>query len=352
MTPQTGILSLPERRQSIDATLLPEIIELYLSTKLATGTITARTEKNYRNNLNPWFEYWRVCAGQHANLLSPEILAQALAWMRTDYRNVRERTPHETSIRHCWVRLRQVFNWAYKNNCTGTTNLAEWCPPLPEADPTAHFPTMQELAAILAQPAGESRLRDIAVIAFLVSTGARRYEAAHAEVKTLTFATPLTNIAPGADHSGWLVLRKVKGDAEGRGPGRPACFCSTCGLLLKCYLRSVDRREGKLFDMSDSAICQMVDKHAHAAGVPLVSPHGFRRMLADYWDEVHGIGGRAALKKQLGHAIAAGDVTERHYISRNQRRVAREIGKWHVSPLALIPLDWTRFPVHIEGGEG
>lgn len=348
MTAQPGAFTLPERRSTIDATLLPQIIELYLSTKLSTGAIAPRTEQNYRNNLNPWFAYWRCCADQHANMLSPEILAQALAWMRSDHRNARERTPHETSIHHCWVRLRQVFNWAYKNNCTGTTNLAEWCPPLPEADPTAHFPSVQELAAILAQPAGENRLRDIAVIAFLVSTGARRYEAAHADLATLTFATPLTNIAPGADHSGWLILRKVKGDREGRGLGRPACFCSACGLLLKVYLRSVDRTEGPIFGMSDTAICQMVDKHANAAGVPLVSPHGFRRMLADHWDEVHGISGRAALKKQLGHTTAAGDVTERHYISRNQRRIAREIGKWHVSPLALIPLDWTRFPVHIE----
>ena len=74
---------------------------------------------------------------------------------------------------------------------------------------------------------------------------------------------------------------------------------------------------------------------------------GFRRMLADHWDEVHGLSGRAALKKQLGHAAAASDVTERHYISRNQRRIAREIGRWHVSPLSLTPLDWTRFPVHM-----
>lgn len=340
--------SLPERRQSIDATLLPQIIELYLSTKLATGAIAPRTEKNYRNNLNPWFEYWRACADQHGYRLSPEILAQALVWMRTEYRNVRLRSPHETSIHHCWVRLRQVFNWAYANNCTGTTNLAEWCPPLPEADPTVHFPSVQELAAILAQPSGDARLRDVAVIAFLVSTGARRYEAANADMATLSFVTPPTNLAPGADHSGWLILRKVKGDREGRGPGRPVCFCSICGLLLKCYLRSVDRREGLLFDMSDTAICQMIDRHAEAAGVPLISPHGFRRMLADHWDESHGLSGRAALKKQLGHATAAGDVTERHYISRNQRRIAREIAKWHASPLALVPFDWSRFPVHLE----
>ena len=349
MTAPAGAISLPERHQSIDAALLPQIIELYLSTKLATGAITPKTEKNYRNNLNPWVAYWDACAAQHQQTISPEILTNALTWMRTDYRNARARTPHETSVHHCWVRLRQVFNWAYANNCTGNVNLAEWCPPLPEADPTAHFPSVQELAAILAQPSGEQRLRDVAVIAFLVSTGARRYEAAHAGCETLVFNTPLGKLDAGGDHAGWLVLRKVKGDKEGRGPGRPACFCSACGLLLKCYLRSVGRTEGPIFAMSDTAICQMIDKHATAAGVPLVSPHGFRRMLADHWDEVHGLGGRAALKKQLGHATAAGDVTERHYISRNQRRVAREIAKWHASPLSLIPLDWARFPVHVAG---
>ncbi len=168
-------------------------------------------------------------------------------------------------------------------------------------------------------------------------------------METLTFNTPLGNLDATADHAGWLILRKVKGDKEGRGLGRPVCFCSVCGLLLKAYLRSVGRTTGPLFGMSDTAICQMIDKHAHAAGVPLVSPHGFRRMLADHWDEVHGLSGRAALKKQLGHTAGVADVTERHYIARNTRRVAREIAKWHVSPLSLIPLDWTRFPVHMGG---
>jgi len=340
-------ITLPRRHASIDAALLPQIIDLYLSSKLSTGAITPRTAQNYRNNLNPWFAYWEAHRELHGETLSPEVLAHALGWMRADYRNARARTPHETSIAHCWTRLRQVFNWAYANNCTGNINLSEWCPDVPAIDPSAHFPSLGELSAMLQQPTGEQRLRDIAVIAFLVSTGARRYEAAHAATDTLTFATPLTNVDTAADHAGWLMLYKVKGDREGRGGGRPVCFCGVCGLLLKCYLRSVGRTEGRLFGMSDTAICQMIDKHAHAAGVPLVSPHGFRRMLADHWDETHGLAGRAALKKQLGHVTRAGDVTERHYISRNTRRIAREIARWHTSPLSLIPLDWTRFPVHI-----
>lgn len=204
-----------------------------------------------------------------------------------------------------------------------------------------------ELSLMLAQPAGEHRLRDTAVIAFLVSTGARRFETANAQIDLMTFATPLTDIALGNNHTGWVWLRRVKGDRDGAGAGRPVAFCTIAGLLLKIYLRSVGRTSGTIFDMSDNAIGLMVDRHANAAGVPLISPHGFRRMLADYWDETHGLSGRAALKRQLGHTSTVGDVTERHYISRNHRRIARELQKWHTSPLAELTLDWTQYPVHI-----
>ena len=340
-------IQFPTARASIDARLLPDIIELYLTTKRRDGVIAARTEKAYRHHLAPWIAYWSEHAAAHDHMLAPAVFNAALLWMQTTYRNRRKRSPQHNSIAHCWTVLRQALTWAYQQNCTGNVNLADWCPAVAYVDPNVHFPTADELARIMAQPAGEHRLRDVAVIAFLVSTGARRFEAAHASIATLTFAVPLTNVAVGDNHGGWLILKKVKGDKEGKGIGRPVAFCPVAGLLLKVYLRSVGRMDGTLFDMSDNAIGQMIDRHAHAAGVPLVSPHGFRRMLADYWDEVHGLSGRAALKRQLGHSAAVSDVTERHYISKNQKRVAREILRWHVSPLAEISLDWTLFPVHI-----
>ena len=215
----------------------------------------------------------------------------------------------------------------------------------PELD--LYFPDLKEIERLLAAPAGETRLRDLACMAFLLSTAARRVEAALAVVENLEFNTSPTNIAVGADHCGSCWLRHTKGDAAGEGPGRDVVFCSTAGLLLKCYLRSAGRTEGRIFDLTDSGIGQMIEKHAETAGLPRLSPHAFRRLFSDHWDEVHGDALRTVLKKQLGHSLKGSDVTEKHYISRNRRRIVREIMRYHVSPLDAIQIDWSRLPVHI-----
>lgn len=349
MTPSAPTaLRLPERTAAIDARLLPEIIEMYLDAKLADGSIALDTRLNYHNNLTPWRVFWDTRADLHGGQVSPGIFQSALDWMRTDYRNCNGYQPAPNSIAHCWIRIRQVLKWAYEHGCTGPVNLVDWCPVVSFVDPDVHYPTLPELSAIFARTSGEQRLRDTAVIAFLVSTGARRYEAAHADTAAITWTgTPASNLDASAAHTGWVLLKAVKGDRDGLGIGRPVAFDSICGLLLKAYLRSVNRTAGSIFDMSDNAIGQMVDRHAHAVGAGEVSPHGFRRMLADHWDETHGLSGRAALKKQLGHAPNSADVTERHYISKNTRRVARDIAKWHVSPLQMLAWDWNLYPVHV-----
>jgi len=340
-------LTLPVRTEAIDARLLPDIIELYISTKLADGGITERTAHNYRNHLNPWSNFWTECPHIHNYQLSPAILRSALDWMRSDYRTRLERSPTPNGVAHCWTRLRQVFLWAFTSGCTGTVNLCDWAPIVSRVEPDVHFPDLAEMTKLFAQPAGETRLRDIAAMAYMLSTGARRFEVGQARTEYTHFVTPVTTLIVGADHSGWTHLYQVKGDATGSGSGRVVCFDGICGLLLKCYLRSVNRTAGVLFAMTDTGIGQMIERHAVAAGVGEVSPHGLRRMLSDYWDETHGMGGRHALKKQLGHNLDGGDVTERHYISRNPKRVAREIAKWHVSPLRELKWDWNTFPVHV-----
>ena len=348
MTPQTGVLSLPERRQSIDATLLPEIIELYLEEKVSSRAISLKTAANYRAYLAPWVAFWESCAAEHDYHLSPAVFQAAERWMRTVYRNKRGWRPDENALAYCFRRLRQVLKWAYENNCTGTMNVMDWCPALENVPTDVLFPSFEEMQAIFAQPAGELRLRDLACMAFLLSTGARRMEVAKARVEALTFLTPLTNLSLGNDHRGYCDLRHVKGDAEGTGKrARVVAFCSECGLLLKAYLRTVNRVSGPIFDMSDVAVGQMVERHATAAGIERLSPHAFRRCLSDYWDEVHGLAGRETLKKQLGHASGSADVTEKHYVSRNPRRIARELLKMHVSPLAQVGLDWQSLPVHL-----
>lgn len=347
MTPQPGTLSLPERHQAIDATLLPQIIELYISTKLADGAIGKGTAVTYRVQLNPWFAFWAQCGDIHRNTLSPEVLKLALEWIRTGYRNQQGRSPAPMSVYDCFARLKQAFAWAFQNNCTGNVNLVNWCPPVRQPEIDLYFPDLREIERLLAAPTGETRLRDVTCMAFLLSTAARRFETALATVENLEFNTPLTSIEAGGNHTGSCWLRHTKGDAAGEGPGRDVVFCSTAGLLLKCYLRSTGRTTGRIFDLTDSGIGQMIEKHAESVGLPRISPHAFRRLFSDHWDEIHGDALRTVLKKQLGHSLKGGDVTEKHYISRNRRRIVREITRYHVSPLGAIQIDWTQYPVHI-----
>lgn len=341
-------ISLPNAVESTDATLLPQIINLYFEDKIERGKVSQSTITNYRTYLRPWNVFWEKRSDLHQHRISREIFMIAVNWVRHEYVCSRNRQIDENSVVQCFLRLRQILKWAYEVGCTSNVNLADWCPLLKPVPVKSLFPTTEELQEIFSSPAGESRLRDLALMAFLLSTGARRMEVANAQVELLNFQTAITNLSLGDDHRGYCELRQVKGDANGEGrKPRVVVFCSDAGLLLKAYLRSVNRNEGRIFDMTDSAIGQIVYKHAERAGIQRMSPHAFRRCFADYWDEHLGIGGREALKKQLGHTVAASDVTERHYISRNLRRVAREILKFHVSPLAEIGLPWTSLPVHI-----
>lgn len=331
---------------SIEARLLPQIIEAYLRTIEETGAVKRQTAVSYRQQLKPWLAFWDSCAQIHNYTLSRAILAQALHWIETEYRTQRfDRPLSAMGVYDCFNRLKQVFHWAYRNNATGTIDVAEWCPPLKQPDTPQYFPRPEEIEALLAAPTGIERLRDVACMAFMLSTAARRLETALALVENIEFQTAITNLMVGDDHRGWIHLRHVKGDMTGRGEGRAVVFCSKAGLLLKCYLRAANITEGPIFRITDSGIGLMIRRHTEACGLARISPHALRRMFADTFDEVHGDNGRRVLKKQLGHGLK-GDITDR-YIRRNLRRTAKQIMEMHVSPLDSIELDWETFPVHI-----
>jgi integrase len=338
------VMTLPQRHQAVDCALLPDLFELYLSAKQSDSSITPLTATIYRGQVAPFMAWFNERADKQ---LSPDLLAQFVAWMRTDYRTRYGTTPAANTSAHCVTRLRTFFNWCYKQNCTGGVNLADWLPTLKKRGSRLYFPDGDEMQRLFDAVTGIERLRDWAVFAFLLSTGARLYEVACAEVGNIEWQTPPCNLRLGDDHRGSIWLRKVKFDSEGEGPGRQVVFCSTAGLLLKVWLRADDRApDATLFGLSDSGISQIVKRHAQVAKLPELSPHAFRRMFADHWDEVHGMTARTVLKRQLGHSLK-GDVTQDSYISRNHRRVTAEIMKWHVSPLANLAIRWETLPIHM-----
>lgn len=337
-------MTLPRRYESVDCALLPELLELYLADKRRSNSISARTEASYREHMAPFLAWHTERADKS---LCPQSLAEFVGWMRTDYRTRYGTAPAPNTTAHCVTRLRGLFNWCYKQNCTGGVNLADWLPTVRKVGSRLYFPTAAEMQRLFDVVQGTDRLRDWALFAFLLSTGARLYEVAHAEAQHVEWQTAPTNLQVGADHRGSVWLRKVKFDAEGHGPGRTVVFCADAGLLLKVWVRAAGRcADDSLFGLTDSGISQIIKRHARAASLPELSPHAFRRMFADHWDEAHGMAARTILKRQLGHSLK-GDVTQDSYISQNHRRATAEIMKWHVSPFALIAMRWETLPVHI-----
>jgi len=338
-------MTLPQRHESVDCALLPELLALYLAAKRRDGSITARTEASYREHLAP-FLIWHAAAADKS--LTPERLAEFVAWMRTDYRTRYGHAPAANTTAHCVVRLKGLFNWCYRQNCTGGVNLADWLPIVRKVASRLYFPDALEMQRLFDAVGGLERLRDWALFGFLLSTGARLYEAAHAEAGRVEWNTPSGNLRVGDDHMGSCWLRKVKFDANGEGAGRQVVFCRAAGLLLKVWVRAAGREAGEsLFGLTDSGISQIIRRHAKAAQLPELSPHAFRRMFADNWDATHGMAARTILKRQLGLSLK-GDVTQDSYISRNHRRATAEIMRWHVSPLAGLAIRWDLLPVHVE----
>jgi hypothetical protein len=126
--PLAMAMSMPNHQASIDARLLPEIIEAYFADK--APHLDPQTESNYRVQLHPWIAFWETQTAVHQFTLSPGIFVAALDWIRGAHKNSHGRTPHPTTIFNCFTRVKGVLNWAFKHNCTGNINVAEWCPKL------------------------------------------------------------------------------------------------------------------------------------------------------------------------------------------------------------------------------
>jgi integrase len=227
------------------------------------------------------------------------------------------------------------------------------CPLYPDPGRDKYFPDADDIATLLATCAGENRIRDTALILFATATGARRFEIASVEVADVEFDTPLTNLDTSAMHTGFVHLRTVKRDTTGRMKPRYSMFDSATGLMLKAWIRTAGIVEGSLFGLTDNGIQLMVRRIAHDAGLPRAHPHAFRAALIDYWREVNATSGPMAdiaLKLQVGHSLKGNsDVTMVYQNLADWRRNRERIRVHYRSPVELLSLDWSRYPVHIVG---
>lgn len=337
-------LSLPQER-IVEATNLPVIIEMYIEDR--RSKISPKAHKNYRIHLRRFSQWWDECAETHQNQLSQTTINNLVEWLENEYIGATGEPATPYNIAHTLVMLRRVLRWSFQ---VGSINqdVSEMIPIYDARKKPKYWPKAPELERMIATCTGVNRVRNMALWAFMISTGARRAEIAHAQIGNLTFNTPLTDLRIDGDHMGVIWFRVVKGDASGSGQGRRSVFCSKTGLLLKLWLMFSGRTEGTIFNLYEAGIRKVVNTCAKEAGIERMHPHACRSAFMSYWvrqNAKHGNFADIALRFQVGHAPVGGDA-QTHYLSEDPAWRLDLIREFYCTPMDDIAIDWSRLPVH------
>jgi integrase len=327
-------LSVNAQVEAVNAAALPTVLDLFLQER-DRRALDPRTVANYGHQLQPFADWWR---DRDDPVLSEAALADFWQWLSRDWVTATGNPPAPSTVHTVARRVRQFLRWLHR---TGRlpVDVSDWMPLPPSPDPAQRFLDRGQLQAVLdAIPPGSLRFRDRATFALLGETGARRFEVAELLEEDVHVDPDLSG--------GWARLRRVKGDAQGRGQGRVVAFGPVTAQAVHQWrlhqaLMGLDWADDpRLLQMTNTAIRLRVAKWAAGAGFAL-GAHDFRRTFSDHWLEHCPDRARAMLllKLQLGHTIRD-DVTLAHYINtKNPGRVVDQLRAVYVSPLA--GLDWS-----------
>ena len=335
-------------QRQLDATHLIDLISVFLETK--RHEVSAKSLTNYATDLEPFIVWYRQ---QPDHILTPAAFAAFATWLRREWRNSFGKPATPQVVWRATKRLRQVLDWGHAAGYIPVV-VSGMVPSAPEVNRLKYFPDPDEIQQLVLAAGGESRLRDASIITMLAATGARRFELAEAQAEDVQFTTPATDLATGSDHTGSLWLRKTKNDRDGNGPGRQVVFDGVAGLLLKAYLRSVGRRCGSIYGMTDTNIRNIVHQLGIAADLPRMHPHAFRSAFVDHWSDANAAAGEMAmiaLRLQIGHTLSQ-DVTNRYRDLTNPTKNLRRIRQFYTSPLMSLRWAWVDWPVHVGAEPG
>ena len=316
----------PER-PVIKADLLSDMMELYLE----EVDVTPRTHEAYVHQLRPFQVWWEEYGPQNGFIIDESTLQIFFRWITTTFKTHRGRPMRPSSIKSTLIKVRQLFRWLHH---TGRLplDISSWLPDIKVHTPPQRFLSIEQCQLLFdSVPAGPLRFRDLALVAFLLGTGARRFEASAAKWEHTCIDEQT--------YMGHTKLWKVKNDMEGKGRGRMVVFGPGTGRLLhyhRLFLRLTGQYDpnGEIFGMSNNAVRLRFDVFSKNAGFK-VSSHDCRRTFSDYWWTHIGEDERAvtALKLQLGHTLK-NDVTFNHYINTsNEAAILKLLKSVYISPV-------------------
>ena len=314
-------ISLKPPEPTINGKLLVPLIDLYIQQK--AKKLKPETMVNYGFLLDRFCEWWQEIGPLHDWVLSPSLLSDYNEWLKT-YKTKYGDDLSVQGQRDSLRRLRQVFAWAYKHYKI-PADISGWVDvPAPPPRPPKSFPVAIVEKLLRACDLSHDPVRDKAIIAFFVGTGARLRETAYLEIEDVTF---------DADHSGTAFLhRKTK-----FGKSREVAFGPITGQYLIDWLEQHGRLSGTLFAVGPMGIYRAVREASERAGTRDVikGPHDLRRLFTTYWTAAQpGQGYGLLLSRQLGHESYS--TTEIY-----ARNTIEDIRRHYVSPLDP-PLDKKR----------
>lgn len=333
-------LRIPNSERSVYAAELGPVIDLYIADR--REEITPKAIDNYQRVLRPFVEWWSEHPDDHQYTISKTNLRRFIDWMEEEYRTSYNKQASAYHVAKTLAVLKRVFIWAHKQGCI-EQDISDLVPQHHDPGRPKYFPTIAELERLLAAPVGQNRIRDTALMAFMLSTAARRFEVQNALIENITFNTPIDRLSLADDHGGYIHLTVVKGNRGGRDPGRYSVFCGKAGLALKLWLSVSGWTSGSIFGLKSSGIRLAVLHSAMRCDLREPHPHAFRRAFIDYWLRNRDEGDAADIARclQVGHKLTMKSESTGYYFSRDNWRANLElIRKFHISPLAEITIDW------------
>lgn len=287
------------------------------------GEVSTITAENYRNRVRPLLLWWTATGPACNWAITPATLKQYRHWLERDYRDSNNHQPAPATVHTYCATVRIFLHWLYESQRL-PVSIAHWVSMPEKPRGRGKFLDLGECQELINAASGPLKIRDWTMIAVLLGTGCRCFEAAEATKKDTDTQT------------GSVILKKVKFDREGRRQkGRVSIYGETTAKLIRLHLMvNGTTDDPRLLQMSNVAIGERIETLAHRAGIT-ASTHDLRRTFCDWWME-HATDDRAylLLKLQIGHAIPPTDTTAIHYLDLdNAQKTAQRLRRCYTSPV-------------------
>lgn len=297
MTKEIGQINLDPTEDFLEARQLTALVDRWLDS-LDVSPITLIT---YRGKIKHFTAWWDAKGPTVEWRLTRKLLQDFEVSLR-GIQSKRFKRGLTYESRHATIRaVRMMFKWAAGSGRT-SRNYGEWVPWPAGSTPARKSITQAQLTDLMFA-AGESRqpLRDQAILAFMIGTGARRSEVAGLNVDDLTFE---------ADGSGTALIvgKRTSANEDGR---RAVGFAASVGKYLRAYMTDFVITAGPLWlnddgnPMVGDGIYQMVKRAIKRAGLEahIRGPHDLRRAFATLlaMRNPNNPGWADLIRRQLGH---------------------------------------------------